>query len=105
MVEESRRISINSNWVEGEKVLPGARAISSSVNRVRRLKRAVLHWERGRRSAIKKIIQDVQDYPDVQPIANYPFETIRNHIEKEGCTLETEGEYGVEEVKPLPVHP
>ena len=47
----------------------------------------------------------MQDPPDVQPIANYPFETIGNHIEKEGCTSETEGEYGVEEVKPLPVHP
>jgi len=53
----------------------------------------------------KEIIQDVQDPPDVQPIANYPFETIGNHIEKEGCTSVTEGEYGVEEVKPLPVHP
>jgi len=51
----------------------------------------------------KKIIQDVQDPPDVQPIANYPFEIIGNQIEKEGCTSETKGEYGVEEVKPLPV--
>jgi len=56
MVEESRRIPIISLWVEGEKVLPGARGISRSVNRVRRLQSAVLHWEQGGGSAIKKII-------------------------------------------------
>ena len=54
MVDESRRIPINSNWVEGENVLPGARGISRSVNRVRRLQSAILHWERGGGSAIKK---------------------------------------------------
>jgi len=54
MVEESRRIPIISLWIEGEKVLPGARGISRSVNRIRRLQSAVLHWEQGGGSAIKK---------------------------------------------------
>ena len=47
MREESSKIPMNSSCVEKRKVLPGARGMSRSVNKVKRWHRAVEHWERG----------------------------------------------------------
>ena len=54
IVEESRRIPMNSREVEGGKVLPGAMGMSNSVNRWRTLQRAVAQWVRGGAAAMKK---------------------------------------------------
>lgn len=52
--EESSTIPMNSSCVEGAKVIPGARGMSRSVNKVRWWQSAVEHWDLGGGRAMKK---------------------------------------------------
>ena len=83
---ESSKIPINSRWVEGGNVLPGAMGISSSVNRVSSWQRAVEHCGRGGSTSNEKIIQYVQDPWDIELVADYPFQGIRERIEEKRGT-------------------
>ena len=52
----------------------------------------------------EKIIQYVQDPWDIELVADYPFQGIRERIEEKRGTSETEGENGVEKIEPFPLH-